>query len=130
MLIAAGAAIAVLALFARTARPSSSADIATSSSWSHCSCSMLPNLPTDWGFPLKGLMVNGSRLWIVLDLGFTTLQFQPAEIAKLGFVIYVAAYLADHQTALCARRAGIWADPVSRAPPADPAGDDLGASAS
>jgi cell division protein FtsW (lipid II flippase) len=45
-------------------------------------------------------VVNGSRLWIVLDMGFTTLQFQPAELAKLGFVIYVAAYLADHQKAL------------------------------
>lgn len=61
---------------------------------------LLPNLPQDWGFPLKGLEVNGSRLWIVLDLEFTTLQFQPAELAKLGLVAFVAAYLADHQHAL------------------------------
>ena len=61
---------------------------------------MLPNLPTSWGFPLKGLEVNGSRLWIVLDLGFTRMQFQPAELAKLGIVIFFAAYLADHQKAL------------------------------
>ncbi len=61
---------------------------------------LLPNLPSDWGLPLRGLSVNGSRLWIVLDVGFTSLQFQPAEIAKLGLVIYVAAYLADHQQAL------------------------------
>ncbi len=61
---------------------------------------LLPNLPSDWGFPLRGLSVNGSRLWIVLDVGFTSLQFQPAELAKLGLVIYVAAYLADHQKAL------------------------------
>lgn len=61
---------------------------------------MLPNLPSDWGFPLKGLEVNGSRLWIVLDLGFTQMQFQPAELAKLGMVIFFAAYLADHQKAL------------------------------
>jgi cell division protein FtsW (lipid II flippase) len=61
---------------------------------------LLPNLPSDWGFPLRGLSVNGSRLWIVLDVGFTSLQFQPAELAKLGLVIYVAAYLADHQRAL------------------------------
>jgi cell division protein FtsW (lipid II flippase) len=61
---------------------------------------LLPNLPTDWGFPLRGLSVNGSRLWIVLDVGFTSLQFQPAELAKLGLVAYVAGYLADHQRAL------------------------------
>lgn len=61
---------------------------------------LLPNLPQGWGFPLKGLEVNGSRLWIVLDLRFTTLQFQPAEIAKLGLVAFVASYLADHQHAL------------------------------
>jgi cell division protein FtsW (lipid II flippase) len=61
---------------------------------------LLPNLPSDWGFPLRGLSVNGSRLWIVLDVGFTSLQFQPAELAKLGLVIYVAGYLADHQRAL------------------------------
>lgn len=61
---------------------------------------LLPNLPSDWALPLKGLEVNGSRLWVVLDVGFTGLQFQPAEIAKLGLVAYVAAYLADHQHAL------------------------------
>lgn len=61
---------------------------------------LLPNLPSDWSVPLRGLEVNGSRLWIVLDLGFTRMQFQPAELAKLGLVIYFAAYLADHQKAL------------------------------
>ncbi len=61
---------------------------------------LLPNLPSDWVFPLKGLEVNGSRLWIVLDLGFTRMQFQPAELAKLGMVTFFAAYLADHQRAL------------------------------
>jgi cell division protein FtsW (lipid II flippase) len=62
---------------------------------------LLPNLPQDWAFPLKGLEVNGSRLWIVLEVGnITALQFQPAELAKLGLVIFVAAYLADHQHAL------------------------------
>ena len=58
---------------------------------------LLPNLPSDWAVPLKGLEVNGSRLWVVLDVGFTSLQFQPAELAKLGLVAYIAAYLADHQ---------------------------------
>jgi len=61
---------------------------------------MLPNLPMDWGFPLRGLEVNGSRLWIVLDIGITQVQFQPAELGKLGLVIFFAAYLADHQKAL------------------------------
>lgn len=61
---------------------------------------LLPNLPSDWAFPLRGLEVNGSRLWIVLDIGITGMQFQPAELAKLGLVIFFAAYLADHQKAL------------------------------
>jgi peptidoglycan glycosyltransferase len=61
---------------------------------------LLPNLPSDWGFPLKGLEVNGSRLWIVIDLRFTQMQFQPAEVAKMGLVIFFAGYLADHQKAL------------------------------
>lgn len=61
---------------------------------------LLPNLPGDWGFPLRGLEVNGSRLWIVLDVGVTQIQFQPAELAKLGMMIFFAAYLADHQKAL------------------------------
>ncbi len=99
MLIAAGVAIAVLAVLARTTtvvlRRYRNIILLLS-----LILLMLPNLPTDWGFPLKGLTVNGSRLWIVLDMGFTTLQFQPAEIAKLGLVAYMAAYLADHQRAL------------------------------
>lgn len=61
---------------------------------------LLPNLPSNWGIPLRGLEVNGSRLWILLDLGFTDMQFQPAELGKLGMVIFFAAYLADHQRAL------------------------------
>ena len=61
---------------------------------------LLPNLPSGWGFPLRGLEVNGSRLWVTLDLGFTMVGFQPAELAKLGLVIFMSAYLADHQKAL------------------------------
>lgn len=61
---------------------------------------LLPNLPSDWALPLRGLELNGSRLWVVFDLGFTRMQFQPAELAKLGLVIFVAGYLADHQRAL------------------------------
>ncbi len=77
---------------------------------------LLPNLPQDWAFPLRGLEVNGSRLWIVLDIEITSLQFQPAELAKLGLVIFVAAYLADHQHALrqAHRRVGPFQFPEPR----------------
>lgn len=61
---------------------------------------LLPNLPSNWGFPLRGLEVNGSRLWIVFDIEVAQIQFQPAELAKLGIVIFFAGYLADHQRAL------------------------------
>ncbi len=61
---------------------------------------LLPNLPSTWPLPIRGLEVNGSRLWVVLDLGFTSVGFQPAEIAKLGLVIFLAAYLADHMRTL------------------------------
>ncbi|HEX6945939.1 MAG TPA: FtsW/RodA/SpoVE family cell cycle protein [Acidimicrobiia bacterium] len=61
---------------------------------------LLPNLPSGWGFPLKGLEQGGSRLWVTLDLGFISIGFQPAELAKLGLVVFFAGYLADHQRAL------------------------------
>lgn len=61
---------------------------------------LLPNLPSDWPLPIKGLEVNGSRLWVTLDLGFTTVGFQPGELAKLGLVIFLAGYLADHMRPL------------------------------
>ncbi len=77
---------------------------------------LLPNLPSDWALPIKGLEVNGSRLWVVLDLGFTQMQFQPAELAKIGLVIFVAGYLADHQKALqeAHRRVGPFTFPEPR----------------
>lgn len=77
---------------------------------------LLPNLPQDWSFPLRGLEVNGSRLWIVLGIGDVSFQFQPAELAKLGLVIFVAAYLADHQHALrqAHRRVGPFQFPEPR----------------
>jgi cell division protein FtsW (lipid II flippase) len=61
---------------------------------------LLPNLPSEWAFPLRGLELNGSRLWVRMDLGIVEMQFQPAELAKLGLVAFVAAYLTDHQRAL------------------------------
>ncbi len=77
---------------------------------------LLPNLPSDWPLPLRGLEVNGSRLWVVLDLEFARMQFQPAEIAKLGLVVFFAGYLADHQKALreAHRRIGPIAFPEPR----------------
>ncbi|MDH3517843.1 MAG: FtsW/RodA/SpoVE family cell cycle protein [Acidimicrobiia bacterium] len=61
---------------------------------------MLPLLPTEWPVPLVGAEVNGSRLWIVANLGFTELNFQPAEVGKLLLVVFLAGYLADRQMAL------------------------------
>ena len=61
---------------------------------------LLPNLPSSGPLPIRGLTQGGSRLWVVLDLGFTELHFQPAEIAKVLFVAFLAAYLADRQAAL------------------------------
>lgn len=61
---------------------------------------LLPSLPLDGPLPVRGLSQNGSRLWVVFDLGITQLHFQPGEIAKLLFVAFLAAYLADRQAAL------------------------------
>ncbi len=40
--------------------------------------------------PYIGVENNGARRWIALPFGFT---FQPSEIAKFGFVIFVSVYL-------------------------------------
>jgi len=61
---------------------------------------LLPNLPAEGPLPIRGLSQNGSRLWIVFDIGVTQLHFQPAEIAKILFVAFLAGYLADRQAAL------------------------------
>ncbi|MDX1447695.1 MAG: FtsW/RodA/SpoVE family cell cycle protein [Acidimicrobiia bacterium] len=77
---------------------------------------LTPMLPSDWAFPVRGLTVNGSRLWIEIDVGFTTLNFQPAELAKVAFVVFLAGYLADRRTALieARRRIGPLALPEPR----------------
>lgn len=61
---------------------------------------LLPLLPADW--PLHGAEVNGSRLWIRLELPFgsRSLSFQPGEAAKVLLAIFLASYLADRQTAM------------------------------
>ena len=89
---------------------------------------LLPNLPSGWGFPLRGLSVNGSRLWVLLDVGFTTFQFQPAELAKLGLVAYVAG-ISPITRRRYARAPAHRAYRLSRAPPIDPTPHHLGGSA-
>lgn len=59
---------------------------------------LLPMLPS--GLPLGGAEVNGSRLWLRLDLGNRSVSFQPGEVAKLLIVIFLASYLADRWRAL------------------------------
>ena len=61
---------------------------------------LLPLLPSDWPLPIRGLEVNGSRLWIEIDLYIAQMNFQPGEVAKLLFVVFLASYLADRQPAL------------------------------
>ncbi len=61
---------------------------------------LLPLLPVDGPLPIRGSIANGSRLWIQVDVGFTVLNFQPGELAKILFVGFLAAYLADRGQAL------------------------------
>jgi cell division protein FtsW (lipid II flippase) len=77
---------------------------------------LTPLLPSNWAFPIRGLTVNGSRLWIEIDLGLTTLNFQPGELAKVAFVVFLAGYLADRRVALieAKRRIGPLAVPEPR----------------
>ncbi len=63
----------------------------------------LPMLPEDWPL-LRGFSANGSRLWIQFELGPVSLNFQPGEVAKLMFVVFLAAYLSDRQLALTEAR--------------------------
>jgi cell division protein FtsW (lipid II flippase) len=57
----------------------------------------LPLLPGGW--PLRGVVISGSRLWVRLQVGSTSLSFQPGEAAKMLVVIFLASYLADrHRT--------------------------------
>lgn len=77
---------------------------------------VLPLLPSTWPVPVRGLTINGSRLWIEIDFGFVALNFQPGELAKIAFVIFLAGYLADRRVALveARRRIGRLAVPEPR----------------
>ncbi|MGI9666848.1 MAG: FtsW/RodA/SpoVE family cell cycle protein [Acidimicrobiia bacterium] len=61
---------------------------------------MLPLLPDSW--PIHGATVNGSRLWVRVELpGIDrVLSFQPGEIAKVLIVIFLASYLAERADAM------------------------------
>lgn len=61
---------------------------------------LLPLLPESW--VLHGAEVNGSRLWVRLELpiGNRALSFQPGEIAKVLLTIFLASYLADRHVAM------------------------------
>ena len=59
---------------------------------------LLPLLPS--GLPLYGTTINGSRLWVRLDLGGRTLSFQPGEAAKVLLVVFFASYLAERRRGL------------------------------
>jgi len=69
---------------------------------------LLPLLPSSW--PIHGAVVNGSRLWVRLDLpgAADALSFQPGEIAKLLIVVFLASFLAERGPSLSAmsRRIG------------------------
>jgi cell division protein FtsW (lipid II flippase) len=76
---------------------------------------MLPLLPSNGPLPLRGLEVNGSRLWVRVSVG-DVLRFQPGEIAKLLLVVFLASFLSERQTALSvsARRIGSFRLPEPR----------------
>jgi peptidoglycan glycosyltransferase len=67
---------------------------------------MLPLLPTDWTF-LRGAEVNGSRLWVRLEVAGRVLSFQPGEVAKLLLVVFLASYLGDRHLAMATTRRSI-----------------------
>ncbi|HSL26236.1 MAG TPA: FtsW/RodA/SpoVE family cell cycle protein [Acidimicrobiia bacterium] len=76
---------------------------------------LLPMLPSNWALPIRGLEANGSRLWVLIDLGLTEIRFQPGEIAKLVVVLFLASYLAERQPALSeGRRLGPFRLPEPR----------------
>ncbi len=69
---------------------------------------LLPLFPDSW--IVHGATVNGSRLWVRLDLplGGQELSFQPGELAKVFLTIFLASFLAERADAMAtvSRRIG------------------------
>lgn len=61
---------------------------------------MLPLLPDGW--PIHGEVVNGSRLWVRIDIpGLDQeLSLQPGEIGKILVTIFLASYLSERSKAM------------------------------
>jgi peptidoglycan glycosyltransferase len=61
---------------------------------------LLPLLPDSW--LIHGATVNGSRLWVRIDVPGTSrvLSFQPGEIAKVLITVFLASYLAERSEAM------------------------------
>jgi cell division protein FtsW (lipid II flippase) len=61
---------------------------------------LLPLLPDSW--PVHGATINGSRLWVRIDIPGTlrTLSFQPGELAKVLIVIFLSSYLSENAEAM------------------------------
>lgn len=65
---------------------------------------------------LIGVEVNGAKLW----LRFAGFSFQPAEVAKILIVLFLAAYLAEKREVLSVattRRLGVWLPPAKHLGP-------------
>lgn len=77
---------------------------------------LLPLLPDSWF--VHGATVNGSRLWVRIDVPGTSriLSFQPGEIAKVLITIFLASYLAERSEAMSivGRRIGPFKIPEPR----------------
>lgn len=65
---------------------------------------------------LVGVEVNGAKLW----LRFAGFSFQPAEVAKILIVLFLAAYLAEKREVLSVattRKLGVWLPPAKHLGP-------------
>ncbi|MGB4442086.1 MAG: FtsW/RodA/SpoVE family cell cycle protein [Coriobacteriia bacterium] len=65
---------------------------------------------------LIGVEVNGAKLW----LRFAGFSFQPAEVAKILIVLFLAAYLAEKREVLSVattRKLGVWLPPTKHLGP-------------
>ncbi|MDO8950687.1 MAG: FtsW/RodA/SpoVE family cell cycle protein [Actinomycetota bacterium] len=63
-----------------------------------------------------GVEVNGAKLW----LRFAGMSFQPAEVAKVLIVLFLAAYLAENRAVLSVstkRVMGVWLPPLKHLGP-------------